>query len=211
VSQDFVPEQPEGLCLAKADKKFYRVLFARYEPFRSGARTCYIVFIPCRFRGFDVKQRTSILLSALILSIRFRQRVLPFIELIQALQKKDALDSLLRLERELHGVETEAQEFGLSGIKGDEDDPPLLRQFRDGDNKLFVQECIRSWGTGRHALADAIHRARSSDRAVTQTDSAVNMTDIVITELQKVQKVNGRFIQILAEELLFVEKVSAEE
>src|SRR5260370_1537015 len=88
VSRDLVPNQPDGLCLAKANEKFYEVLFARYEPFKSGARICYIVFVPRRSRHFDVRQRTSILLRALILSIRFRQRILPFIKQLKNLPIK---------------------------------------------------------------------------------------------------------------------------
>jgi hypothetical protein len=210
VSRDFVPDQPDGLCFSKSDRKFYRVLFARYEPFRSGARTCYIVFIPCRPRGFDVRQRTSILLSALILSIRFRQRVLPFIEIIQALPRNNKLEGVFRLERQIHEVETEAQELGLSGVKCEDDDPPLVREFHDCDNKVFVNRCIRSWGTGRRALAEAIARARTLDANVSRIDAANEAADAAVAELKKVQEVNGKFIQVLTEEILFVEKVGSE-
>jgi hypothetical protein len=209
VSQNLVPDQPTGLCLAKTDRKIYRVLMARFEPFRSGARVCYVVFIPSRPRSFDVRQRTSIFLSALILSIRFRQKILPFIKTIQDLRKNNKLDGLLRLERELHEIETESQEFGLHLPEDEEDDPPLVREFREGENKLFVQKSIQSWSISRRVLTEVFTRVREPDPNVGRIDAAIEGSDVVVNELQKFQEVNGRFIQVLTEELLFTEKVAA--
>jgi hypothetical protein len=78
------------------------------------------------------------LLSALILWIRFRQRILPFIKKLQDLPRKNKLDGLLELERELLEVETEAQEFGLRMPNSEDDDPPLVREFRGGG--LFLRQ-----------------------------------------------------------------------
>ena len=207
VSRDLVPNQPDGLCLAKANEKFYEVLFARYEPFKSGARICYIVFVPRRSRHFDVRQRTSILLSALILSIRFRQRILPFIKKLQDLPRKNKLDGLLELERELLEVETEAQEFGLRMPNSEDDDPPLVREFRDGENKSFVRQSIQSWQVSRRALADAFTSTKVADPSADRIQAGVDGADVALKELQKFQQVNGKIIQVLTEELLFVEKV----
>jgi hypothetical protein len=53
------------------------------------------------------------LLSALILWIRFRQRILPFIKKLQDLPRKNKLDGLLELERELLEVETGPKSLGF--------------------------------------------------------------------------------------------------
>jgi TIR domain len=212
VSLDRVPNQPDGLCLAKADGKFYAVLFARYEPFRSGARICYIVFVPRRARHFDVRQRTSILLSALILSIRFRQRILPFIDELQNLPRKKKIDGLSDLERELLEIETESQEFGLRIPKNEDDEePPLVREFREGESQSFVRQTIQSWQLSRRALADVFKSTKVTDPNADRVQAGVDGADIAVKELQKVQQANGKLIQLVTEELLLVEKVAAGE
>jgi hypothetical protein len=207
VAKNLVPEQPEGLCPSRMDGKFYRVLFTRYEPYRNGARTCYVVFIPCRPRQFEVKQRTSILLSALILSIRFRQKILPLVETIRSAPRGKKVDSLVNLERELHQVETEAQEFGLSipGHEGDES--PLIQVVREGEGKAFMEESIKSWTTERTAISTAMSRLRFPDPDESRVDAISEAERITVEESEKVRSVNSRFIQLLTEELLFTEKV----
>ncbi len=207
VSQDLVPFQPDGLCIAKDDQKFFEVLFARYEPFRSRARICYVVFVPRRIRNFDVKQRTSILLSALILSIRFRQRILPFIDNFDKLERKDKLKKFLQLETEIHESEMEAQEFGMRLPMSSEDEPPVARQFRDGSNKSFVLGAIRDWQISRMILAEAFRKARTTNPGEDPIEAGVNGGRIAVRELKKVRHVNDRFIQLLIGELLFVENV----
>jgi hypothetical protein len=103
------------------------------------------------------------MLSGLILSIRFRQRILPYIKRLTDVPRSDKVDSLLQPERELHEIEMESQEFGLRMPKDEDDDAPLVREFRDGDNKLFVAQCIQAWVTSRRALATAFSSARAPD------------------------------------------------
>lgn len=211
VAQDFIPEQPDGLCHSVTDGKFYRVLFARYEPYKSGARSCYILFIPSRPRQFDLKKRSSLLLSALILSIRFRQRIIPFAEAIRSAQPSEKAGSLLSFERTLHQVETEAVEFGLSKPTAEEDEHPLLQVIRSGTDKDFMADCIKSWEKGRGTIATAITRIRTSNSDTDRTKAATDAEGVVVGELEKVIKVNGRFIELLTEELLFTEKVGLDE
>ena len=207
VARDFLPEQPEGLCLSAREGKLYRVLFARYQPYRNGARTCYVLFIPSRPRQFDVKRRSSILLSALILSIRFRQRVLPFIESIRTAPATKKAESLLTMERILHQVETEALELGLTVSDADEDEPPLLQVVRPGEGKTFMEESIKSWIAGRNAMAQAISAIRRAGTDALRAEAIKDAEGIATGELEKVRSVNGRFIELLTEELLFNEKV----
>jgi hypothetical protein len=206
VSMNHEPKQPDGLHRGKGDQKFYRVLFARCDPFTSGSRLCYILYIPRSSRDFDVRERTSILLSALILSIRFRQRILPFTEKLQELARKDKINGVLEVEKKLLEIETESLEFGLEMSDEDHDEAPLVRVFREGENKSFVERAIVSWQASRRALADVFKTAKATeDRIQVGADGA----DSVVRELKKYQEINGKFIGVLTEELLFVEKVTA--
>ena len=186
---------------------FYRVIFDRYQPYRNGARICYVTFIPTRPRRFEVKKRASTLLSALILSIRFRQRALPFIETIGTTSKTAKRDELLKFERELHEIETEALEFGLTLRRDKDDEQPLVQALREGEGKEFVEEAIKSWTVGRAAIAVAMSRLRTSDPEMTPAEAVAAAERIVVEELTKIRSVNGKFIEILTEEILFTEKV----
>lgn len=211
VSINHEPKQPDGLHWGKGDQKFYRVIFARCDPFTSGSRLCYILFILRSCRDFDVRERTSILLSSLILSIRFRQRILPFTEKLQGLPRRDKINGVLEIEKKLLEIETEALEFGLQMPDDDHDDPPLVRVFRDGENKLFVEQSIVSWQPSRRALAGVFKSVKIADPNVDRIQVGVDGADVVVNELKKYQQVNGKFIRVLTEELLFVEKVAAGE
>jgi len=207
VSLDHVPEQPIGIAISKSDGKFYRVLFARYEPTKNKARTCYVAFVPTRARRFDVRQRTSILLSTLILSIRFKQRILPYIERIKAAPQSKMLEEVLRFDNELSQVETEAQEFGLFPPEDEGDETPLLGILKESESKQFIETLINSWKAGRAAFGIAINRARPSATNTPTQATTSEAATIIIDELQKVGLVNSRFIQIISAEILEAEKI----
>lgn len=213
VTRDLVPEQPEGLCMSvrdrKEDVKFYRVLFTRYIPYRGGARTCFLLFIPSRPRQFDMKRRSSILLSSLILSIRFRQKVLPFMDELRDAGRAKLVDRLMDLERTLHQVETEAMEFGLK-LQSEEDELPLL-QVISGGNRDFVQRAVSDWAAGRKALGAAFLEIRQSDSEASRTQAASTAQRVAVEELEKVQAVNGAFIKAVSEELLAMEQLGRED
>jgi hypothetical protein len=207
VAKNRNPDQPGGLCEGATSDAFYRVIFDRYQPYRNGARICYVTFIPTRPRRFEVRKRASTLLSALILSIRFRQRALPFIETIKTASRTAKRDELLKFERELHEIETEALEFGLNLPRDEDDEQPLVQALREGEGKAFVDEAIKSWTVGRAAIAVAMSRLRTSDPEMTPAEAVAAAERIVVEELTKIRSVNGRFIEILTEEILFSEKV----
>jgi len=142
----------------------------------------------------EVKQRTSILLSALILSIRFRQKILPLVETIRSAPLGKKLDALVNVERERHQVETEAQVFGLF-IPGHEDDEsPLMQVVRDGEGKAFMEENIKSWTAGRKAISTSISRLRFPGRDGSRADATSEAERVTVEELEKVRTVNSRFI-----------------
>jgi hypothetical protein len=91
--------------------------------------------------------------------------------------------------------------------KDEDDDPPLVREFRDGDNKLFVAQCIQAWIISRRALATAFSSARSPDQNLGRIEAGVHGAEVAVNDLKRLLDVNPKFIQTLTEELLYVEKV----
>ena len=116
------------------------------------------------------------------------------------------IESLLTLERTLHQVETEAIEFGLNmGV--DEDELPLLQIIRPGDNKSFMEQSISEWIASRRSLGAAISQVRIAESETSRTEAVNDAEKVVAEKLEKVRSVNSKFIQVLTEELLFLEKV----
>lgn len=202
-----VPRQTDFLCLGN-DGKFYRPIIARNENFRSKAKRCYVAFIPSRDRRFNLTFRTSLLLSALILSIRFRQRVLPLVDELsrdQNLPEKKKAELLQKLQNEIVLVEAEAEEFGLSPPKDEHDDPPILNGFRDGPEKEFLRLEIIKWSKTRMAMFDKIRDAQSPTKDTTWSDAA----NLVTGALAGVKAINSNFIDKLCNELLYAEKIES--
>jgi hypothetical protein len=137
---------------------------------------------------------------------------LPFINELQNLPRKKKIDGLSELERELLEIETESQEFGLRIPKNEDDeDPPLVREFREGESQSFVRQTIQSWQLSRRALADVFKSTKVTDPNADRVQAGVDGADIAVKEIQKVQQANGKLIQLVTEELLLVEKVAAGE
>jgi TIR domain-containing protein len=203
-----VPKQTDFLCLG-SDGKFYRPIIARNVNFRSKAKRCYVAFIPSRDRRFNLSFRTSLLMSALILSIRFRQRVLPLVDEIsknQNVPEKKKADTLQKLQTEIVLVEAEAEEFGLTPPKDEHDDPPVLNGFRDGPTKELLRQEIVKWLAARTLIFDKIRDAQSpTNKDVTWSDA----TDVVIGAFEGMRTINSTFIDKLCNELLFAEKIEA--
>jgi hypothetical protein len=200
-----VPRQTDFLCLGN-DGKFYRPIIARNENFRSKAKRCYVAFIPSRDRRFNLTFKTSLLLSALILSIRFRQRVLPVVDDLgkdlKYSEKKKA-EFLQKLQQEIVLVEAEAEEFGLTPPKDEHDDPPLLNGFRDGPEKDFLREEIIKWSTARTLIFDKIKEAQTPTKETTWSDAANIVTSVFVG----LKAINSTFIDKLCNELLYAEKI----
>jgi hypothetical protein len=205
-----IPKQTDFLCLGN-DNKFYRPIVARNVNFRSGARRCYVAFIPSRDRRFNVNFRTSVLLSALILSIRFRQRVLPLVGDIAKAQnlpeekKAESLPQLLlKLQQEIVLIEAEAEEFGMSSPKDEHDDPVILNAFRDGPDKELLSQQIKEWATTRMSIFNRIRDAQDQTKKDTTWAGAA---DVVIRAFAGMMAINSVFIDKLCNELLYVEKI----
>jgi hypothetical protein len=207
IATDTVPKQPETLCLAK-DGNFYIPIVARYEPFRSGKKRCYVVFIPSQSRRFAITMRSSTLLTGLILSVRFRQRILPITTELKNIQPSNTaaarqMDVLGKLLHELVAIENEAVEFGLEVVKDEHDDPPLVSAFRDGPKKEELRAEISKWATIRNTLLQKVAEARSPEKSTSPADAA----NYVLDSFADMKSMNSRFLIDVCEELLYNERV----
>jgi hypothetical protein len=203
VAEGGVPHQTDFLCFGN-DGKFYRPIIARNEIYKSGNKKCYIAFIPSRDRRFDLSYRTSLLLSTLILSVRFRQRVLPLVtDLNKEIPEKRKAEILQRLSAEIILVESEAVEFGLEPPKNEYDDPPILNSFRDGEAKEFIRAEIANWSNSRAAIFEIIKAAQNPEKETSWSDAA----KLVSQQLGSLRSVNGSFIDKLCRELMYAEKI----
>jgi hypothetical protein len=107
----------------------------------------------------------------------------------------NAVGLLRGLERELHLAETEAEGFGLSSVRGERDDPALVRVFRDGDNKAVIQDGIKSWGKSRRVLMDVFKRVRAPDPNLPRAETARIAAEAAIRELEKANEYNRTYSQ----------------
>lgn len=205
VARGDVPRQTDFLCFG-SDEKYYRPIIARYEKFRSSAKKCYVAFIPARDRRFNLSFKTSLLLSALILSVRFRQRVLPLVEDLRKIEPAPdsrKVELLQKIQNEIVMVEAEAMEFGLSPPKHEHDEPPLLDSFRDGPDKEYLRAEIIKWSVTRAAIFDTIGEARDPKKSTSWSAAAAS----VISGFENLSRLNGTFIDLLCRELLYAEKI----
>jgi hypothetical protein len=200
-----IPKQTDFLCLGN-DGKFYRPIIARNETFRSKAKRCYVVFIPSRDRRFNLSFKTSLLLSSLILSIRFRQRVLPLFEEIdkgKGAPEKKKSELLQKLQSEIILIEGEAEEFGLNPPQDEHDDPPILNGFRDGPDKDSLREVIKAWAGTRMQIFDKIKEAQTPENGTSWNDAA----SVVVEALGGMREINSSLIDKLCHELLYTERI----
>ncbi|WP_237478222.1 toll/interleukin-1 receptor domain-containing protein [Lichenibacterium dinghuense] len=199
-----IPQQTDFLCIGN-DRRFYRPIVGRYELFKSGMKRCYVIFIPSRERRFNVSQRSSLLLSALILSIRFRQRVLPLVNDLgkETNPDKKKAEILQRLISEITLVESESAEFGLEAPKDEHDDPVLLNAFHADEDKEFIRNEMTEWSKSRNVVFNIIAEAQSPSKETSWAQAA----NTALKVFENLRKVNGLFIDRLTLELRYAEKL----
>ena len=202
-----IPAQTDSLCIA-GDNSFFRPLVARYEKYQSNSKKCYVVFIPARNRQFAVSLRTSLLLCGLILSVRFRQRILSIVTDLKTMQASSdslsrKLELLTKLQKEIIAIENESIEFGMSIPKDEHDDHPLLNSFRDGPQKDMLRDEVSWWIMTRSLIFEKISAAKSASTETSPSEAA----SFVVEKLNKLNEINSTFIMALCEELLYAEKI----
>ena len=205
ISSKKLPTQTEALCIAR-DGALFRPIVARYEKYRNEAKKCHVAFIPERNRKFNLGMKTSLLLSGLILSVRFRQRILPIIDELKGLDlaaSPKTLELLLNFLKELTTIETEGLEFGISAPADDRDEPALLNAFREGLVKESLRAKILAWTSARKLFFEKIVDAEK--KAISPSDAARFLLDC----LDDIHQTNSIFIQRITEELLHVQRIEA--
>jgi hypothetical protein len=177
----------------------YRVYAARYEIYKNGHRAIYVVFLPANNRPFDLTQRSSTLLSSLILSVRFREQIIPMAKSLREVAAEELGAKLREFYRLLVDIEIEAREFGLV-IENSlpEDESPLAAVFTDVKKK-FIQDTINEWAVDRNQIETIfVDKPVNLDSSEVATRSADQIAGI----LEKISGVNAIFIDMIAEELL---------
>lgn len=192
-----IPANAGSKCILRS--AIYRVYPARYEIYKDGRRTIYVGFLPVTNRQFDLARRSSTLLSSLILSIRFREQLLPMTKSLKEVPPKKLGDLLQNFYRLLVAIEIEAKQFGLiidSEIPDEE--APLAAVFTDPKKKAIIQGSINKWSKDR----ERIETMFVDDPKFNSDKETHDCAREVIGILNKVTKVNADFIELISEELL---------
>lgn len=198
IMRDEAPDYLTNKCVL--GDKIYRVHPARYEIFKNGHRAIYVVFLPTSSRPFDLTKRSSTLLSSLILSIRFREQIIPLATSLAHTPPEALGEALQAFYRLLVSIEIEARQFGLvvdSPIPGEE--TPLAAVFTDNKKKKFIRESIGTWTADRELIEKIF-----VDDPVDLSSPAVaeKCSQQIIAMLDNIRDINSRFIELIAEEQL---------
>jgi hypothetical protein len=199
VALDMMPPQTESLCVAY-NGTFFRPIISRYDKYRNGAKKCHVAFMPVRNRKFNLGTKTSLLLSGLILSVRFRQRILPILADLKRDDPSESMPLLSKFLKELTTIETEALEFGISTPDDDHDEPTLLDAFNDDIVKSSLRAKIHAWTIARTIFFRRIVEAQRN------VGTAADATKCLLECLADIEETNGQFIEKITEELLSVQR-----
>jgi hypothetical protein len=195
IMKDRTPANAANKCLL--ENVIYRVYSARYEVYKDRRRVIYVVFLPVTRQPFDLRKRSSTLLSSLILSVRFREQLIPMVEQLRNEPTAALVQDFYRL---LLAIEMEARQFGLvvdTAIPDDES--PLAAAFTDGKKREIIQQRIQEWAPDR-----ALIEKMFVDEPVNleAPGEAARCAAIIAGILENTAKVNAEFIEMIAEELL---------
>lgn len=185
------PDLPASKCVLKDE--VYRVYTSRYEIYKSEKRVVYVSFLPAVGKTFDLRRDSATLLSSLILSVRFRERLIPMCEALG--QSADPAATMVDFYRSLLAIEIEAQQFGLTLDTDSGRDAPLASVVRDPDNRKIVEAGIDQWLRFRREI-DGMFIADRADR--NPLADARRLAQI----LTAIEPTNTRFIKAITEELL---------
>jgi hypothetical protein len=103
--------------------------------------------------------------------------------------------------KELTTIETEALEFGISAPADDRDEPPLLSAFQEGFVKESLRAKISAWTGARKLFFEKIVAADKEGKNPSEAAS------FLLECLAGIHQTNSMFIQEIAKELLFAQKI----
>ena len=194
------PENHGNKCIL--GKVIYRVIVARYEVYKDERRAIYIAFIPASTQPFDLTKSSSTLLSSLILSVRFREQIIPMVTTLrEAKDKPETLEASLReFYRLLVAVEMEARQFGLvldNNIPGEE--APLTVVVKDRNRRTIIQTSIDDWAADRRSIEEMFVEKPIDFHSSEQTQQCAQQ---IADMLEKITDVNATFIELITAELL---------
>lgn len=191
ISNQRAPKVSATKCLL--NNQIYRVFTARYEIFSNDKRVVYVAFLPAIARNFDLRKSSGTLLSALILSVRFREQLIPMADVLAGDDVSE--DVLLEFMRRLQSIEMEALQFGLNATDDVQDDSPVAVAIRDQNRRSVIESGIASWAEDRSEIA-RMFSPRHGMLDTTQSH-ARRLSEILL----RMVPVNASFIRCLCEEL----------
>jgi hypothetical protein len=198
IMADETPDNVGNKCILQ--DVIYRVIVARYEVYKDARRAIYVAFLPASTQPFDLTRSSSTLLSSLILSVRFREQIIPLAEAIRQAEPEKLRFLLQDFYRLLVGVEMEARQFGLvldNNIPAEE--APLTTVMSDPGRKAVVQTSIDDWSVDRRKIEE-MFVGKPVDLA--SIEQAQSCADEIANALEKIKGVNAQFIEIITVELL---------
>jgi hypothetical protein len=193
ISKDMTP--PGSTAKGYLKGQVYRAFTARYEVFKDRRKTVYVVFLPSASKTFDLKHGMGLILSALILCVRFRDQLIPLADDLSDPDNDKCLLLNLFYQR-LRAAEIEALQFGL---RGDHEslpsETPLLTVIEDAERRRKMRQLMSNWR--KHRKEIGVIFADTSDLH-TNTDLYAAK---IINILKETKESNAYFISALIAEL----------
>jgi TIR domain len=191
LASDIIPKTSTSKSVLKG--RVYNVFTARYQVFKDKRKCVYVVFVESVARPFDLKRASGILLNALILGVRFRERLIPMHKLFEANANFEEI--LISFYRELEAVEIESLQYGLNADVSNPDDYPILTVIRDPRRRETVEKGIKQWSKDRREITNMfVSCAELSKNARVYGDKLSKI-------LQETAPMNSACIQVVSEEL----------
>lgn len=201
-----IPDSLSNKCVLR--NAVYRVYVSRYEVFKNEKRSIFVVFLPATNRNFDLSRSTSTLLSSLILSVRFREQLIPMARQLAGRDIAALSEAAHTFYRTLSAIEIEALQFGLTisdAVPGD--DAPLTMVFSDKEKKAVIRNSIDTWSQDRKEIERMFIEVPFD--SVSRADVR-RCSDSLRAILKRVEPRNREFIELISEELMSHVKNRAE-
>jgi hypothetical protein len=191
LARDVNPETSSAKGVLKS--RVYNVFTARYQVFNNRSKCVYVGFLESVARPFDLKRSSGMLLSALILGVRFRERLIPMRGQFAANANFEEI--LLSFYRELQAVEIESLQYGLNADVSNPEDYPILNVIRDDARRTAVEKGLKQWSKDRTEITNMfVSPAELSKNARVYGDRLSKI-------LQETVAINSEFIQVMTDEL----------
>jgi hypothetical protein len=204
VAANLVPHQTDMVCVLQGN--MFRPIITRFVPYQSGKRDVYIIFSPVQRRPlvgnrggmFGAAEKIGLLLLSLIMAVRFRQRVLPLVDALES-DSADTSALLLRIEREIGSIESEAQEYGfvISGDPLDVGHNNVIEVLSEPDDRKAARRFLEEYLPIRTEIVHNVQDVRD----VRTATSARDVQPGVAAKLRRLKELILPYISLLVKEL----------